>query len=233
MSRSWVLAVWFLVLVVAAGVVVGMARSESNPMPIRVPYAGLAPPAAAQAPSDLRLCEILASPARDWDEDGAFVARQDEWVELRNAGSVSISLGSYYLTDSDSTLRIVPTGILPPGAMVVVTGRMAEDWQRLAGRTVTGLSLNNAGDTVRLFHMGATDTVEVDTKAYNSIEAGSDRSTGTLGDAPVWALFDGLNRYTGSGQPQGTGCDPSPGVVNDCTLDTEATTWGKIKMRYR
>lgn len=224
MSRSWVLAVWFLVLVVAAGVVVGIARSESGTIHHAV---------ASQAPSDLRLSEILASPARDWDEDGAFVARQDEWVELRNTGSVAISLGEYYLTDADSTLRVIPTGVLQPGAIVVVTGRMAEDWQRLAGRTVTGLSLNNAGDTVRLFHMGATDTIEVDTKAYNSVEAGSDRSTGTLGDSAIWSLFDGLNRYTGSGEPQGTGCNPSPGIVNDCTLDTEATTWGKIKMRYR
>ena len=81
--------------------------------------------------------------------------------------------------------------------------------------------------------MGAADTVEVDTKAYNSIEGGSDRSTGTLGDAAPWVLFDGLNRYTGSGQPQGTGCNPTPGIQNDCTLDLETTTWGKIKMRYR
>jgi hypothetical protein len=233
MSRSWVLAVWFLAFVVAAGVVVGIARSESGPIPRRVPVASVTSPAALQAPSDLRLSEILASPARDWDEDGAFVARQDEWIELRNTGSVAISLDAYYLTDTDSTLRIIPTGVLLPGAIVVITGRMAEDWQRFAGRTVTGLSLNNSGDTVRLFHMGTTDTVEVDTKVYNSIEAGSDRSTGLLGEPAVWALFDGLNRYTGTGQPQGTGCNPSPGIENDCTLDTETTTWGKIKMRYR
>lgn len=256
MSRSWVLAVWFLVFVVAAGVVAGMARSESaepgpaprgTPAPAPTPsfpaftptpYTGLPPGVpvpAPQAPSDLRLSEILASPARDWDEDGTFVARQDEWVELRNMGSVAVSLGEYYLTDTDSTLRIIPTGTLQPGAVVVITGRMAEDWQRFAGRTVTGLSLNNTGDTVRLFHMGVTDTVEVDTKAYNSIEAGTDRSTGVLGEgtASSWVLFDGLNRYTGSGQPQGTGCDPTPGIENDCALDVETTTWGKIKMRFR
>ena len=249
MSRSWVFTVWFLVLVVAAGVVAGIARSESAVPPRRAPaphpgaqpsavappsLSGLAAPAAL-VPSDLRLSEILASPARDWDEDGAFVARQDEWVELRNTGPVAISLGEYYLTDTDSTLRIIPTGTLQPGAVVVVTGRMAEDWQRLAGRTVTGLSLNNSGDTVRLFHMGATDTVEVDTKPYNSIEGGTDRSTGILGDGGGggWVLFDGLNPYTGSGQPPGTGCNPSPGIENDCALDTESTTWGKIKVRFR
>jgi Lamin Tail Domain len=235
MSRSWVITVWILVLVVAAGVVAGIARSEyARGRPFTpTPYSGAG--SAPQAPADLRLSEILASPARDWDGDGAFVARQDEWVELRNEGSVAISLGSYYLSDNDSTIRIVPVGVLQPGAVVVVTGRMAEDWQRFAGRTVTGLSLNNSGDTVRLFHMGPTDTVEVDTKAYNGIEGGTDRSTGTIGEgsSSSWVLFDGLNRYTGSGQPPGTGCQPTPGLTNDCTLDVQSTTWGKIKMRFR
>src|SRR5215204_2161588 len=140
MSRSWVFAVWFLVLVVAAGVVAGIARSESgresraaahapsaHPSsmhpPLPVPYTFASPARSASlVPSDLRLAEILASPARDWDEDGAFVARQDEWVELRNMGSVVVSLGSYYLTDGDSTLRIIPSGTLQPGAIVVITG---------------------------------------------------------------------------------------------------------------
>lgn len=236
MSRSWVLGVWLFVLVVAAGAVMGMPRSESAESPPPAgPAAPRTPSFSPHAPSDLRLSEILASPARDWDEDGTFVARQDEWVELRNMGSVAVSLGEYYLTDTDSTLRIIPTGTLQPGAVVVITGRMAEDWQRFAGRTVTGLSLNNAGDVVRLFHMGLTDTVEVDTKSYNSIEGGSDRSTGVVGEgaASSWVLFDGLNRYTGSGQPQGTGCEPTPGIPNDCALDVESTTWGKIKMRFR
>jgi len=238
MSRSWVFAVWILVLVVAAGVVVGIARSESRRAPrfTPAPYtASPAAPAAGQAPSDLRIVEILASPARDWNEDGTFVARQDEWVELRNMGAVPVTLGEYFLSDNDSTMRVVPTGTLLPGAIVVVTGTMAEDWQRFAGRTVSGLSLNNTGDTVRLFHMTTTDTVEVDTKTYNSIEGGSDRSTGILGDVPStdWILFDGLNPYTGSGQPGSTGCDPTPGIPNDCSLDVQTTTWGKIKMRFR
>lgn len=238
MSRSWVFAVWLLVLVVAAGVVVGIARSESQaarPAP-PLPHVGGRPSAfTTQAPSDLRLNEILASPARDWDEDGSFVARQDEWVELRNTGSVAVSLGEYFLTDSDSTMRIVPTGTLQPGAIVVISGKMAEDWQRLAGRTVSGLSLNNTGDTVRLFHMTTTDTVQVDSKTYNSIEGGTDRSTGILaeGSGTEWLLFDGLNRYTGSGLPSSTGCGPTPGIANDCALDVETTTWGKIKMRFR
>ena len=238
MSRSWVFAVWLLVLVVAAGVVAGIARSASPaaPRPAPIPYVGGRPSApGAQAPSDLRLSEILASPARDWDEDGAFVARQDEWIELRNTGPVAVSLGEYFLTDNDSTMRIVPTGTLQPGAIVVITGKMAEDWQRFAGRTVSGLSLNNTGDTVRLFHMTTTDTVQVDSKTYNSIEGGTDRSTGVLADGPgtEWILFDGLNRYTGSGQPSSSGCDPTPGIANDCALDVETTTWGKIKMRFR
>jgi hypothetical protein len=174
MSRSWVFAVWLLVLVVAAGVVAGIARSESRRAPrfTPAPYtASPVGPAAGQVPSDLRIVEILASP----HGTGTRTARSSR---ARTSGRASqpgrgpVTLGEYFLSDNDSTIRVVPTGTLLPGAIVVVTGKMAEDWQRFAGRTVSGLSLNNTGDTVRLFHMTTTDTVEVDTKTYNSIEEG-------------------------------------------------------------
>lgn len=218
MARTWAFTVWVLVFVVAAAVVAGIVRSE-----------------AASAPSDeLRLNEILAGPTRDWDGDGAFVARQDEWLEVANAGIAPLDLGSYRLTDADSTIRYAFFGSLAPGAVLLVTGRTAEDWQRSAGRTVTGLSLNNAGDIVRLFRIDSADTVEVDTKAYGSIEGASDRSTGRFGaGGAVWALFDALNPYTGPSQPQGTGCAPTPKFENGCPTPVERTTWGKIKLRYR
>jgi hypothetical protein len=110
---------------------------------------------------------------------------------------------------------------------------MAEDWQRAQSRTVSGLSLNNSGDIVRLFRIEGPDTVEVESKTYNTIEGATDRSTGRLGPTDTWVLFDGLNRYSGSGTPAGTGCNPTPGVVNDCPTATEKTTWGKIKTRFR
>jgi hypothetical protein len=228
MVRSWAIALWVLVLTVAIAVVAGMLRHE--PVVKRAEAMTAARNAAAPP---IQLSEILAGPSRDWDGDGAFVARQDEWLEIRNIGASLETLAGYLVSDGDSTVRYAFTGSLAPGGVVLVTGRMAEDWQRAQSRTVSGLSLNNSGDVVRLFQIQGPDTVEVESKTYNSIEGGTDRSTGRLGPGDSWVLFDGLNRYTGSGTPPGTGCNPTPGAVNDCPTATEQTTWGKIKIRFR
>jgi hypothetical protein len=192
-----------------------------------------APPARAQVGQGVVLSEILAGPARDWDGDGAFDARKDEWVEVWNSGAGSVDLSGYRLADADSTIRYELSGFLAPGSVAWVVGSMAEDQQRAAGRTVTGLSLNNAGDTIFLFRIEGSDTSAVDSRKYGSIEGASDRSVGRMGDAGTWALFDGLNQYTGTGEPKGTGCEPTPRARNDCPTGAVGTTWGKIKALYR
>jgi hypothetical protein len=225
MVRSWAIALWVLVLAVAIAVVAGMMRTEQG--------VGRAEAMPLVAAAPIQLSEILAGPSRDWDGDGTFVARQDEWLEIRNEGAAVEPLGGYLVSDADSTIRYAFSGSLAPGGVLLVTGRMAEDWQRAQSRTVSGLSLNNSGDIVRLFRIEGPDTVEVESKTYNTIEGATDRSTGRLGPTDTWVLFDGLNRYSGSGTPAGTGCNPTPGVVNDCPTATEKTTWGKIKTRFR
>ena len=225
MVRSWAIALWVLVLAVAIAVVAGMMRTERG--------VGRAEAMTLATGTSIQLSEILAGPSRDWDGDGTFVARQDEWLEIRNDGAAIEALAGYLVSDADSTIRFAFDGSLAPGGVLLVTGRMAEDWQRSQSRTVSGLSLNNAGDTVRLFQIQGADTVEVDSKTYNSIEGATDRSTGRLGPSGDWALFDGLNRYAGSGTPPSTGCDPTPSRTNDCPTATEKTTWGKIKLRFR
>ncbi len=173
--------------------------------------AGLVMGGAAQAAfaDDLRLSEFLAGPARDWDGDGVFDSRDDEWVEVANAGASLVDLSAYRLADADSTIRYGFTGVLGPGQCLLVTGSQAVSWQRAQGRAVSGLSLNNSGDTVRLLRVSGADTVQVDSKTYNSIEGGSDRSVGRLvPSVDAWTLFDALNPYTGSGEPRGRGCDP-------------------------
>ena len=125
MGRSWEIVVWLLVFAAAAAVVIGIVRSE-----------------AAVTADDLRLSEILAGPARDWDGDGVFDSRKDEWLELQNYGAAAVDLSAYRVSDADSTIRFAFSGSLAPGAVVLVTGRQAEDWQRSVGRTVSGLSLN-------------------------------------------------------------------------------------------
>jgi len=233
MARAWTIAVWCLVLVVAAGVVAGIMTSEGRGQAAQA-VAATAMRATGTTAADLELNEILAGPARDWDGDGIFDARADEWVEVANRTAAPIDLSPYRLSDADSTIRFGFSGTLAPGAVLLVTGKMSEDWERAAGRTATGLSLNNAGDTVILFRLTGLDTTAIDRKTYNSIEGATDRSTGRMGDdAASWTLFDGLNKYTGSGQPVGTGCVPTPGAANGCPTSVSETTWGKIKMRFR
>ena len=215
MARSWAFVVWILVLVIAASVVAGLARSEAG----------------TGAVGEVRLSEILAGPARDWDGDAVYDARKDEWVEIVNVGGAPIDLSPYRLADADSTIRYAFSGSLAPGAVLLVAGSGAEAWQRSVGRSVTGLSLNNSGDTVHLFRVTGADTSAVDVKAYNSIEASADRSTGRMAGSDTWALFDGLNPYSGAGEPKGTGCVPTPRTENGCptSVGDTSTSWGKIK----
>ncbi len=214
MVRAWGVVLWVLVVAVALAVAMRFA-----------------PPVRAQGAGGLVLNEFLAGPARDWDGDGVFDARKDEWLEIKNDGAAPVDLAAYRVSDADSTIRYAFSGTLLPGNVLLVTGTAALDWQRAAGRTASGLSLNNSGDTVRLFRIDGADTVAVDVKSYNSIEGASDRSAGRFGAG--WALFDALNAYAGSGEPKGTGCPPTPGAENGCTTKVSSTTWGWIKANYR
>jgi hypothetical protein len=132
MNRTWGTVVWLLVIAVAAAVAFRFA-----------------PPARAQVGVGLALSEILAGPSRDWNGDGAFDARKDEWAEIWNSGAGPVDLSAYRLADADSTIRYEFSGSLAGGSVVLVLGSAAEDQQRALGRTVTGLSLNNAGDCPR------------------------------------------------------------------------------------
>lgn len=211
MLRTWVLVLWLLAATLAASLATRFV-----------------PMARAQLATGPRLSEILASPARDWDGDGVYDSRNDEWVEVMNEGAAPIDLASYRIADADSTIRFELSGMLLPGTVLLVTGSAAVTQQRALGRTATGLSLNNSGDTVILFRV-AEDTTLVDSHRYGTIEGASDRATGRLGDAGVWTLFDGLNAYTGSGEPRGTGCAPTPGARNGCPIPVSESTWGSIK----
>jgi hypothetical protein len=189
---------------------------------------------APAATCDILLNEVLAAPARDWNGDGVVSARDDEWIEIWNQGSSSVDLTGYFFTDADSTERYAFAGFISAGEHRVVYGIQAVDWQRANGRSVAGLSLNNSGDTARLWRIVGPDTVLVDAYAYKSHEGGNDRSTGREPDGGAWSLFDGLDPYTGSLLPGSTGCFPTPGAENSCPVTrTEAVTWGKLKSIYR
>jgi hypothetical protein len=197
----------------------------------------LALPPASPVAADtgaLRLTEILAGPARDWDQSGAFSSRDDEWVELKNTGPTPLDLSPFFITDGDSIPRCGLSGTLAAGGRRVIFGGDAYAWERENGHPAFGLSLGNTGDTVILWEVAAGETLQVDAYAYRSHEAAADRSIARILDDGAWELFDGLNPYTGSTPPAGNLCGPTPGDLNQCVVTpARAVTWGGLKARYR
>jgi len=180
------------------------------------------------------LNEFLAGPARDWDGSGALSTRDDEWVEVFNDGAAAVDVGGFFITDGDTIPRYGFTGLLGAGEHRLVFGGDAVTWERAHGFPVFGLSLGNTGDKVMLWQVSGTDTTLVDSYAYLSHEAASDRAVGRAPDGGSWMLFDSLNPYTGSTPPFGSGCPPSPGGPNQCGITpTLQASWGKIKATYR
>ena len=191
----------------------------------------LAPTGAAQ----IRLNEVLADPARDWDGDGQVSSKLDEWVEIVNIGSSSVDLSRYRISDASAGIdwRFALAGTLAPGAVRVVFGSEVVAWQSANGVGQFGFSLNNGGDTVSLYEVVGSDTTEVDSYQYASSWVADDRSVGRhpIGSG-IWVVFDGLNPFSGT-DPSPTGCMPSPGTTTQCTTPVELSTWGTIKSRYK
>ena len=84
----------------------------------------------ACADSQLRLNEIMAGPARDWDNSGTFSSRDDEWVEVANTGAAPLDLSSFLITDGDTIPRYALSGTLAAGAKLVIYGKTSWDWER-------------------------------------------------------------------------------------------------------
>jgi len=194
----------------------------------------LAPMPAEAAGAGLLINEFLAGPARDWDGSGALSTRDDEWVEVVNAGGEALDLSAYLITDADRLPRLALSGALAPGARRLAFGKESYDWEKAHGFPAYGFSLGNTGDTVMLWQVVGADTVLVDSYAYTSHEAAADRAVGRVPDGGAWALLDGLNPYVGTIAPQGTGCTPTPDLPNQCeNTPARSTTWGRLKTIYR
>lgn len=189
---------------------------------------------AGPAESQLHLTEIMAGPARDWDGSGTFSSRDDEWVEVRNAGGATLDLTGYLITDGDSIPRMGLSGTLAPGARLVVFGKTSFDWEHANAQPAFGLSLANSGDAAILWKVAAGETLLVDAYTYRSHEAAADRAVARLNDDGDWQLFDALNPYTGTTPPQGNHCDPTPGNPNACgATPVQSPSWARIKSLYR
>jgi hypothetical protein len=183
--------------------------------------------------AELRLNEVLADPSSDWSGDGEVSARDDEWVEIVNPTGTTVDMTGYRLASADTTWRYEFGGSLAPFGASRVTGAESVEWERETGNPAFGLRLTNSGGTVHLWHVSASDTLWVDSVTYPDDAADDDRSWGRLATNPdEWVLFDGLNPYTDDPPPLPTGCDPTPGVPNDCIIPTLERTWSEIKSLY-
>jgi hypothetical protein len=107
----------------------------------------------------------------------------------------------------------------------------------VAGKPALGEAppFENASSALReRVSSGGAGTVLLDSYAYSSHEADDDRSTGRIPDGgAVWQIFDGLNPYGGSQEPQGNGCMPTPASHNGCPTPTAGRSWGSVKTLYR
>jgi|CXWL01.1.fsa_nt_gi hypothetical protein len=191
--------------------------------------------AASPACGQVHVNEILGDPGFDWNGDGAVSARDDEWVEIVNGGTDPVVLDEYRLSDGGNRiLRYGFSGTLLPGAVQVVFGSVSVAWESAHGVSAVGLSLNNAGDSVRLWKIAAADTVLVDSYTYAAFEVLDDRSVGRVPDGgPEWRLWDRHTPYSGTTPPLGTGCEPTPGTQNQCPTAVEQTPWSHVKRLYQ
>lgn len=193
-------------------------------------------PASAQ----LVLNEILADPATDWDGDGVVDYMGDEWIEVRNTGATTIDLSEYWLRDGlGDNPHLHLSGSLAPDAVRVFLGSEAVAWQESIGQGATGFSLNNGGDTVELlrnvYENGDLQSLEVvDGVVYQDHVAEDDRALG-WDPAEGWILLDALHPYSGSTEPLGTGCAPTPGMENDCSglVSLQRSTLDALKAAFR
>ena len=204
-------------------------------VPIVLALVLVATGAVAQEP--LVINEVLADPASDWDGDGTVDFKGDEWIEIRNVGPDPVDLSAYFLRDDtgdEPHLRL--SGTLAPDAVKVFYGSEAVAWQAANGLSTTGFSLNNGGDIVRLLREipGSTELELMYVIHYEDHMAEDDRSNGWNLGVFDWLLFDALSPYSGTLEPGGTGCAPTPGLPNECGLvPNESTSFGAVKSLYR
>jgi hypothetical protein len=157
--------------------------------------------------------EILTDPpaglAGDANRDGGRSASHDEFIELFNAGTAPVDLQGWTIADAVLTRHVFSQSyLLEPQGIMVIFGGGSPDLSGAAWQIASSgaLSLNNSGDSVRLFDSGA---VMADFAEYGP-EGGRGQSLTRLAEgdpSSVWVLH--------GEHPDSGGALYSPGVRAD------------------
>jgi hypothetical protein len=169
--------------------------------------------------------EVLADPPDDANGDGVFDAYEEEFVELYNAGTASIDLSGWTLSDDDSpgSEFVFPEGtVIEPNGFVTLFGGGSP--VGLPGPVFTddgriGNGLSNTGDTVYLSRAGEL----VDEFTFAS-EGNHDES--------MIRVPDGFGPWTRPSL-EGESWSYSPQASNGGgSVQTDMTSWGAVKSLF-
>lgn len=117
--------------------------SDGNPIagtPMRLNSILRPTPEPTPIPRGIVINEVLIRPHYDWEGDGDS-STADEFIELYNRGAVTVNLEGWVLDDipgRGSRPFVLPQLEIRPGGFVVLF------------KSLTGIALNDSGDTVRL-----------------------------------------------------------------------------------
>ncbi|TVR39681.1 MAG: T9SS C-terminal target domain-containing protein [Cryomorphaceae bacterium] len=143
---------------------------------------------------DIKLNEMMSSNAFSLaDEDGDH----EDWIELYNAGSDTINLEGYRITDNPSDLSkwTFPSAPIPPGDFLIV---FASGKDRTEGELHTNFSISIEGETILLSDADgqAIDfipPVEMLTNhSYGRLPDGSDSWTTFVSGTPGFSNNEGI-----------------------------------------
>ncbi|MCK4343038.1 MAG: CotH kinase family protein [Phycisphaerae bacterium] len=145
----------------------------------------------------------------DPDEPGEF----PDWLELYNAGDVTIDIGGMYLTDELAvpTQYQIPAGVSIPAGGFLIFWADDDDEQ---GPLHTNFKLGASGEEIGLYDTDANGNVAIDTLSFGAQTM--DVSYGRVPDGgPNWEFFD----YSTPGD--------SNALAGDCNCD-DYVTWRDI-----
>src|SRR5256885_10043435 len=123
-------------------------KSPRNWIPVLICFLSVAVSATLNAQDNLLITEFMAVNDRTLaDDDGDF----SDWIEIYNAGTNTVNLNGWYLTDNAGNLtkwRFPSTNLTANSYLLVFASNKD---RRIAGRPLhTNFKLNNTGDFLAL-----------------------------------------------------------------------------------